>query len=428
MPIWVRRYNHWKLWPARSTHRLERFALLLRVETMPDIPSHVMAVLSALQFRGDRREGLRTLTESEWGDLLSLWDIHRLMIPTRQICGDDLPEWVRSRIDQTLADNAERLERIKADYSNFVCALRNTGAEHLVVKGFTLWPGFVEHPRFRLQSDVDVYCPPESIFRARDALSQLGYEPEGGLDSGLADHLPVMVPKTSWQWRGNYYDPEMPVSFELHFCFWNESIMRLRPEGLDRFWSRRIERRLDNIAFPALNAVDNFGYVALHLTRNLLRSGASPHQVYELARFLHTNADNEQFWKEWRETHDGSLRRLEAIACRAALHEFACRLPEEVEKEIDCLPLAVKVWFDRFATFPLSTQLRPNKDGLWLHLSLLECSSDQRSVLRERLFPTRVPPIERVDLADISSDGQAERRSPLRKRAMLCAYIMSRVG
>jgi predicted MFS family arabinose efflux permease len=238
-----------------------------------------------------------------------------------------------------------------------------------------------------------------------------------------------MAPKTSFQWRGNYYDPEMPVSFELHFCFWNESITRLRPKGVDRFWSRRIERRLDNVSFPALNAVDNFGYAALHLTRNLLRSvTSSPYQVYELARFLHTNADNEQFWKEWRETHDDSLLRLETIACRLAFQDYACQLAEEVEKEMDRLPIAVKAWFDRFAIAPLSQQQQPEKDGLWLHLSLIESSTERRLVLRERLFPTRVFPIERVDLPDFAGERQQGRRSTSWRRFRYLAYIISRIA
>ncbi len=397
---------------------------------MPDTPQHVRILLSALQFGGGSREGLRTLTRSEWEDLLSLWEIQRLMVPLRQTCSvaDELPEWVRFRIDQNLANNAERLERIKAAYSDFSNALRGTGAKHVVIKGFTLWPGFVEHPRFRLQSDIDIYCPPESILCARDALAQLGYEPERGLDSPLADHSAPMAPKTSWRWRGNYYDPEMPVSFELHFRFWNEGILRLRAKGLEQFWLRRVERHLDNISFPALCAADNFGYAALNLTRNLLRDQPSPHQIYELARFLHLNADNHEFWKGWRETQDDSLRRLEAVSCLAALHCFACRLSEEVREETERLPRAAKLWFEQFKDFPVSWQFLPSKDWLWLHLSLVESNADRFSILRKRLFPMLAVTIDRVDLPDLVGDEQKGPSSPWRRRARYLAYIVSRLG
>ena len=202
---------------------------------MFDVASHVRAALWALQFQDRRTEGLWSLTDGEWRDLLSHRDFFRCMVPLRQTCGDQLPDWVRLKIDQRLEDNAERLERIKGQYSRFSDALRCIGASHLVIKGFTLWPGFVDHPRFRLQSDIDIYCPPESILAAHNVLVELGYAPETQVDFRYADHLPTMVPKSTWKWRGNVYDPEMPASFELHHSLWNEKVMRLRPTGLDQF-------------------------------------------------------------------------------------------------------------------------------------------------------------------------------------------------
>ncbi len=395
---------------------------------MSKIPRKVSVALGALKFSGARREQLRALSDSEWTDLLSFCDLTHLTIPLSRACGEHLPGWVRSRIDANVADNTRRFERIKEVYAEFANALRDAGAEHLVMKGFALSPGFVEDPRFRLQSDIDVYCPPESIFRARDALAMIGYEPVRGVDFTLADHLPTMVLNTPWKWHGNYYDPDIPVSFELHFRFWNESLLGFGPRGLDQFWSRRVDRRLDNIGFPALGDVDNLGYTALNLTRSLLRDGASAHQAYELAWFLHTNAENEPFWKRWRQSHDDSLRRLEAISFRLAFHCFACRLPEEVEQEIDRLPIEVKAWCEEFGEFALTAPLQPNKLGLWLELSVLESSADKRSLLRKKLLPTRVPEIERDDLPDTSGDQQTGRRSPPREHAEYLGRVISRVA
>jgi MFS family permease len=362
---------------------------------MRDIPANVAALLSALRFQDSEREVLRKMTDSQWQDLFRRWEISRLLIPLRQRCGDQLPEWVRTQIDQNLADNAKRFERIKEAYSNFLNALGHTGAEHVVIKGFAQWPDFIEHPRFRLQSDIDVYCPPQSISRALGALYKLGYEPG---DSGSVDHLPTMVSKTPWTWRGNSYDPDIPVSFELHFCFWSESSSRLRPKGLDQFWQRRVEQRLDGFAFPALAPVDNLAYSALNVLRNMLNGEMTPHLVYELARFLETNATNEQFWQTWQGLHDDSLRRLEAISFRLAFHTFACCLSEGVRKEMDRQPAAVQGWFRAFGDSLLATSSRPNKDVLWLHMSILESSHDRRAIvpiLLKRLCPTQLPPAER---------------------------------
>lgn len=394
---------------------------------MFDVPTHVRAILSALQFQESRVEGLAVLTDAQWKDLLTRWDFHRCMIPLRQTCGTEVPEWVRSEIDLRLADNLERLERIKADYARFSGALSSIGAQHVVIKGFTLWPGFVDHPRFRLQSDIDVYCPPEWILGARDALVKLGYKPETRQNFASADHLPAMVPETTWRWRGNFYDPEMPVSFELHRSLWNEGVLGIRTKGLDQFWIRRSERQLDGFRFPALNEPDNFGYAALHLTRNLLRDQPSLHQIYELARFLHTSADKRDFWEDWRATHDDSIRRLEAIACLTASKCFTCNLPDEMKQEIACLPEVVMTWFDEARGLPMSPGL-PRKNWVWLHVCLVESAWEKLSILCKSLLPSHLPTADDVEKLDEESPDPHVRRSPIMRPAKYLAYVASRLA
>ncbi|HVH70399.1 MAG TPA: nucleotidyltransferase family protein, partial [Candidatus Dormibacteraeota bacterium] len=120
---------------------------------MASIPDFLMG---ALQFRDPRREVLRKVKDSEWEVVLTSWQTARLTLLLRQQCGDNLPDWVRSRIDAYLSDNALRFERIKAVYSTIAKAFQNEKADHVVIKGFSLWPGYSEHPRFRPQSDIDL--------------------------------------------------------------------------------------------------------------------------------------------------------------------------------------------------------------------------------------------------------------------------------
>jgi MFS family permease len=395
---------------------------------MFDAPPHINAVLSALQFEGARVERLRTLTDGEWNDLLLRWDFHRCMIPLRQTCEEALPEWVRLEVDQRLADNAERLERIKADYSTFANASHSIGADHLVIKGFSLWPGFVDHPRFRSQSDIDLYCPPESILLARDVLIHLGYEPETEEFFRFADHLPTMTSRKTWKWRGKYCDPEIPASFELHFSFWNEKVLRIRPKGLDQFWARRKERRLDDISFPSLNELDNFGYASLNLTRNLLRDQPSPYQIYELARFLHIYADHAQFWDDWYAAHGQSIRQLEAISCYAAAHCFSCQVPEQLRREFAGLPEKTKAWFGKFNRLSLSQEIRPRKDWLWLHISLVESAKDRAWIIGDRLLPAWIPPLKTVDRRDATIDEQQKKPSLLGRQTKYLGYVTSRLS
>jgi hypothetical protein len=359
------------------------------------IPSLVGSVIGALRFTRPDRSGLRDLNEAQWEECLSLCDRMHLTIPLRQNCEDNLPIWVRSRIDQNIVGNKERFERLKNVYLEIAKELRGVGAEHLVLKGFANSPDFVKDPSLRMQGDLDLFCPPDSIFPARDALAKLGYEVIHGLEHQPTDHLPAMMRKTPWQWQGNYFDPEIPVGVDLHFRFWNDATTRLNLKGLDQFWIRRVERNAA-FTFPSLSAVDGLGYAALHVFHHLQMGELAPYHVYELGSFLEANADSEQFWTEWEGLHDGSLRRVEAVSFRLASDWFACRISEKVMREINNLPPAVQRWFHQYADSPLRSLVRPNKDALWLHLGLLESARDKRMVFFNSLFPARVPPIQAV--------------------------------
>lgn len=363
---------------------------------MRSLPPHVTAVLEALSFGHSRRDGLRAMTDSEWKHILSHWGFVRLTLPLRHRCGDDLPLWVREQIDHYIDDNTERFRRIRQSYIQIGAALDAANVEHVVLKGFAQWPAYMLSPRFRAQSDIDLYCPTESILRARDALAGLGYESAQGKEHQDTDHLPVMARKTDWEWQGNYFDPEMPASIDLHFRFWSKALTRLDPNGLDEFWTRRIERQLGDLSFPALSQADSLGYCGLHVLKNLFLGGLLPYHVYELSWFLHTNADDGAFWKEWRGVHHDSLRSLEAVCFRLAKDWFACRLPPEAEEEIALLSAPVQKWFEDCGNSAVADVIHPNKDALWLHLSLLASASDKRSVFFARIFPVSVPPVRAV--------------------------------
>ena len=312
---------------------------------MSRIPQNVTALLQALRFREARIDALRRLDDPQWTSLLVFSDLSHLTLLLPQLPEGIVPDWVAARVRRNCQDNARRFDCIRAAYLELAHALRAAGVDHLVLKGFAQYPGYVADPRLRMQSDIDLVCPPESIPAARDALAALGYEASSRLGHGPSDHLPPMVRQTGWQWRGNAFDPEMPPSVELHYCLWNDSVERFAVPGSDQFWSRRVLHRLDGASpdlddfeFPALHPVDKVGYSALHILRNLLRRDWVIHQVYELARFLHLNAQDTSFWTSWRKLHSDRMRSLQTISCILATAWFGCDLPPEIVAEVEFLP------------------------------------------------------------------------------------------
>jgi len=362
------------------------------------IPANVAALLAALQCKDASPEPLELLTDTEWQELLSFCDLSHLTLVVARLKNGRFPPWVVERLKKNISDNELRFDRVRATYREVALAFQTAHVKHIVLKGFTHYPDYVSHPSLRMQSNIDLYCPPEFIDRAIEALLTLGYSAEGTQDYSRAGHLPTMVRAGDWKWRGNTFDPEMPLPIDVHVGMWNEHTTRLALPGVEGFWKRRVLRSVDGIEFPALNSVDNIGYVALHILWNLLSDDCIIHHVYELARFLDIHARDDEFWQSWGSTHDSKMRSLQAIAFYLANAWFNCDLSPAVRDEIAALSTPVEDWLDRFAFSPLTCMFNENKDRMWLHLSLLDSAGQKRHLLRRTLFPRRAPAWESSNL------------------------------
>ena len=395
---------------------------------MASSPRYVTALISALSFRTAAPELLQALDDSEWEKLLIFGDRMHLTIPLVQVCGSECPQWVRQRVAQNIEDNARRFTLIKNTYAALAEALREAHVEHLVLKGFTKSPDFAPDPRHRIQSDIDIFCTRETIFRARDALSSIGYRSQHQFDDQPWDHLPPLRKKSEWRWRGNAYDPEMPLTVELHHCFWDWAAVRCVPEADSHFWQRRIGRRLEEITFPCLHPIDNLGYCALNLLRDLLRVGIVTSQVYELAWFLHQHARNDEFWSAWIQMHDEELRRLESVSFLLARTWFHCDLSETAQAEIRRLPVGTRRWFEIDATSPSPMGwMRPSKDAIWLHSSLMKSPAERRRIVFSRLLPRQVLPVDAAIARQIPNSSPTE-ESSWSNYSRYFAYLVMRVG
>ena len=354
------------------------------------IPHEVVALLPALQLREPSTALLKTLSDHEWSELLTFCDLAHLTLALAPLPSDGFPDWVVERLNKNIKDNIQRFKGVKATYKEASEALSAVGVEHVLIKGFTQCPDYVELPGFRAQSDLDLYCRVEMIEPAKTALEGLGYTLEKELDYSRADHVPTMVRRGDWRWSGNHYDSDMPLSIELHFCLWNEATTLFSVPGVDSFWERRTIRSLEDFSFPCLSPVDHLGYLALHILRNVLLRDWVVHHVRELAFFLHARANDDAFWAAWSETHDSSLRSLEAVAFYYARAWFNCNLHQQVQKEIANISPAQQQWLRRFAGSAFELMFHQNKDSVWLHLSLLKSSEAKRTLFKRFFVPSTI--------------------------------------
>lgn len=353
----------------------------------PGLPRVPASVLAALHLSDPDISGLDGLSESEWRDAIRFAHRSTVGLDLARAARPVMPEWARKELDGCARRNRERIRRVCGIYSEIQTRFAAEGVPWLALKGITQAPLFGANPDERQQCDIDVYVPPDRAFNARDIFLDWGYEPVEGMEALPTDHLPAMVRKTGWEWSGDYFDVNIPFPIEIHVQFWNEKLERLRAPGVERFWERRERRAAAGLVLPAMAPVDSIGYASLHLLKHVLQGTVRPSHALELARFLDAKAGDEGFWSEWLTTHSPELRRLETVGFHFAERWFGCELHEKIEP----LPPGVKSWFEQFAASPIARQFHPNKDELWLHLSLIESRLDRWRVARRRLLPLRIP-------------------------------------
>ena len=286
----------------------------------------------------------------------------------------------------TLAKNAERRKRLWAAYDEAAATLSRNGIEFVLLKGITHEVDSGLDPRLRYQSDLDILCHPEDIARARIALQQVGYHEHGS--AALSDeHARPLVKPFTWQWRGDYFDPDLPISIELHRSIWSGDRDRIRMPDIRESWGRRSTLAIEGRAIPALAEPDRMAFAALHVLRHILRNNASPAHAFELAGMLKQRYADQVFWEAWMRTQDDHSRALQTIAFQFASRWFGGSLSSAGEHEWQALPQPIHEWFHRYAFSPLVNLIQPNKDVLWLHLALLPRRIDRFAVAFRKLVP-----------------------------------------
>ena len=348
------------------------------------LPRYALALLRALRFDEADPEGLKPLDDSEWQKLLALSDASQLTLLIRQVCRPSLPDWVRARLDSDYSKNSERFERLKAALVEIASALSDRSIPFALLKGFSHSPDFTSDPLLRAQGDIDLWCPPDTVFQARDALLELGYRP---LAKSKGRHLDPMIRETDWQWRGDYFAVDLPIPVDLHFELWDEDMEGIQGPPETDIWSRRRSVVMDGQPIPALELPDVLAFAALHFMMHLLHGDVRLHRGWELAYFLHHRAGDEDFWARWRDLYAADVRTPQVVAFALSHQWFGCQLPPLIATEIAALPDDVLLWIDHYGASPVEALFTSNKDELWLHLSLLHSFQDKARVLVRRLLP-----------------------------------------
>lgn len=351
-------------------------------------PQHILAALELLQFQTPSADRLTYLSDDERHRFLQWCDARQLSMMLYHLCGSRLPAWIAGTILEKAARYEIRFERLKRELFEVVEALHAAGLEFVMLKGLSHTPALTPDAQMRAQGDIDLWLTGSSVYKAQELLRRLGYAPL--LDS-KSRHLSPMGRPSSWKWRGDIYDPEMPISIELHYELWSERAEYVAVPGLDQFWKRKQVRDFEGHKVNVLCDEDLLGFAALHLLLHVLHGELPLQRAWEIARFLDTHAGDDFFWTSWSNLHPLPLRQLETCIFCLVTCWFSCRSRQEQAADGQHLPVTVKSWLEKFSMAPLVREWAPNKSEIGLHLALIPNGKDRTRILFRRLMPISLP-------------------------------------
>lgn len=153
---------------------------------------------------------------------------------------------------------------------------------------------------------------------------------------------------TSWKWRGDLFDPEMPISVELHYELWSEQTEYITAPEVQQFWERRRRRDFDGRHINVLCDEDLLGFAALHLLLHLLHGDLPLQRALEIARFLDAHVSDAPFWTSWGASHPAGLKQLEVPVFHLVTKWFQPRSNEKLLADFQRLPPTIKLWLESY--------------------------------------------------------------------------------
>ncbi len=307
---------------------------------------------------------------------------------------EKLPAWVQIELEQRQKDNLDRTRVMLQEFVELNRQLQAAGIRYLNLKGLLLAPDFVARSEQRAQYDYDFLVRKEDLQRAYRLFVEIGYSPLHSTKALAADHLPTLIRKTGWQWKGNYHDPTIPRGIELHFQLWDADFEMLSIHSLDNVWEDSRCQSLDSIEVPALSRENTLLYCTLHAFRHLLRNDLRLSHLYEIAFFLQRSSNQEDFWQGFfaRVTSCPNTAKAVATTFELARCLFLGVLPPPIRPFVSRhLPTTAESWVRAYGRSGAIHCYRKNKNALLLHLSLLDSNPKRWVLLRRRLLPRHLP-------------------------------------
>lgn len=347
---------------------------------------------------GSERD-LSRFSHIEWMRHVGVLDRTGLTLPVyaRMLVSGDwsrLPQATIEALEKRRRDNTKRMEGMLEAFGHAAQALDQAGVPFLCVKGFSLFPEFLEEPWQRHQIDFDLLIAPHDADRAQMTLEVLGYKLTGIAGDG---ERRLRIPVAHALSHDAYlYQPQQGGAIEVHSRFWEAGAEELSLTlPLDAFEQAEM-CTLGTVSFMRLSRHHAFLYQVMHVFRHFMGTWARPLWLYEIASFIQRNRDDDALWQRVRRLvlEDPTVAKAAALVLLATNEVFACSIPSALES-VCTLPddSPFQLWIRHYARRWILTDMPGNKLNLLLQRHFFSDRSRWRRYLAGRLIPMNARPV-----------------------------------
>lgn len=360
---------------------------------------------------------LPEISNGEWKRLLRWLDISGLALyfldRLRELqLIDVLPREIFTRLQQNLANNAERMRGMIAESIAIQNEFQSAHLSYAVLKGFSLWPMSVPKLELRSQLDLDFLIADKCVSRAQRILEHRGY-------------VLHAVSGRSWEFKTRHlpsdslddlYKDVPGRCAELH--------VESNVKGQRSLLANTEARCIDGFKMPVLQSSDLLLGQGLHLFKHVYSDFSRSAHLLEFRKHVLARRNDEGFWEDVQAAASENPTAhlglgVATLLITRVMGDFA---PEALTSwTVDRLPVAARLWIDLYGQRTVLVNFPGNKLYLLLQRELENAGVPAKRPIRRALVPLKLPPRVSYPRVDETADER------IRRNAMELRFILSRL-
>jgi len=314
----------------------------------------IVDFLSFSSASGDDLAGPRNFRERDWKQGLRWMDdaglaFYLLRKLKQTNARDAVPAWVINRLEQSFADNQQRVGEMSRRFDSLNSKFNDAGVRYVVLKGLSLVPEYCPDANLRHQGDFDYLVDNHSLSTAQRIVVDAGYNPKPSTSS--QEYIFVSQGTGVATRSPEQYSARAPHAVELHLDIWDSEQHGLPSmPGLFSVERTRIHQ-WNGLTFPGLPEEDAFLLQVLHACHHLFTYWIRMSSLFEIGFFLNQRGSDASLWNRVEQRVGDNLMLREFVVVVTELVEklFAAPVPRLVRAWGEGIRPATRVWIEKYA-------------------------------------------------------------------------------